>query len=80
MHSANASGPDPRVADAGEPELVAPALLVVLDTVEVAAVAAGVDAEVLALPRVVVGLPELPPQPATSIPLRSAAAASAHAR
>jgi hypothetical protein len=80
MHSENASGPDPRVADAAEPELVARLLLVVLDAVVVAALAAGVDAEVPALTRVVVGLAELPPQPATSIPLRSAAAVSAHAR
>jgi hypothetical protein len=77
MHLANASG-DGVV----EPEPVAPALVTVLDPVAGARPAlVAVDAGVLASPAVAtVGLGELPPQPASSTPLRSVATANGRAR
>ena len=76
MHLANASG-DGVV----EPEPVAPALVTVLDPVAGACPAlVAVDAGVLAPPAVATGLGELPPQPASSTPVRSVATANMHAR
>jgi hypothetical protein len=73
MQLAKASSPDPPAPGAVEPELVAPPVVVVRAPAVVAApVLAALEA---ALPIVAaVGLEELPPQPATSTPLRSAAA------
>ena len=81
MHLANAS-PGPPAPEAAEPELAAPALVVLLDPAAVAEAALGaLDAEVLAPPAAAAGgLEELPPHPATSTPVTSVARASRRAR
>jgi hypothetical protein len=77
MHLANVSGDG-----AVEPEPVAPALVTVLDpVVGTCPTLMAVDAGVLAPPAVAaVGPGELPPQPASSTPLRSVATANRRAR
>ena len=79
MHLANASAPEPLLAEDG-PKLVAARLLVV-DRALVVAAAATVDAERVASPTVAaLGLRGLAPHPATKAPFRRAAAVSTRAR
>jgi hypothetical protein len=73
MHLANASGPDPPAPGAAEPDFVAPAPVGVLDPAVVAESLAALDADV-------VGLPELPPHPASRSPIARIAGASRRAR
>jgi hypothetical protein len=82
MQRENASNALARlVSDAVAPELVAPALVAVVDPVAVRVPAlAAVDAEALEPPAVAVGPGELPPHPATRSPVTSAAMARALAR
>jgi hypothetical protein len=76
MQFANASAPEPPLGEDG-PELVA--VLLVVHRALVVEAAVTVDAEVL-VPPAVVGLRELPPQPATRSPPTSAVAVSARVR